>query len=435
MNPSAPIMLESFPQAILHFDGDAFFTSVEQSLHPHYRGKPVVTGAERGIIACASYEAKKLGIKRGVALHDAQRICPSLIVLPSDYETYSLMSKRMFEIVRRWTPIVEEHSIDEGFADLTGMRRFHHCSYEQMGRDIQSAICAEIGLTVSVGISLSKGLAKLCSKYRKPNGFTAVRGRHIHLFLQRHALKDVWGFGKNTVAFLEKFGLRTAYDFIMQPEKWVAKNMTKVQVEIWHELRGKSIYPVNPEEKTDYATVSKCKTFTSPSADPDFVWAKLVRNLESACIKLRRHRLKAKQLLIALRFRDYRQVGVEAELNRATAVPAEALPLLREMFDRIFERGAEYRATMLSFGKISSDRCDQLDLFQDRVRIEKLEASARVIDRVAERFGKHKLTQGTALFLNRHPVTARDQQPWRKTHLLPGETARQRIDLPMFGSR
>ncbi|MCO5061122.1 MAG: DNA polymerase IV [Kiritimatiellae bacterium] len=435
MNPSAPIMLESFPQAILHFDGDAFFTSVEQSLHPRYRNKPVVTGAERGIIACASYEAKKLGIKRGVALHEARRICPALIVLPSDYETYSMMSKRMFEILRRWTPIVEEHSIDEGFADLTGMRRFHRCSYEQMGRDIQAAIGAELGLTVSIGISLSKGLAKLCSKYRKPNGFTAVRGRHIHLFLQRHALKEVWGFGKNTVAFLEKFGLCTAYDFIMQPEKWVAKNLTQTQVEIWHELRGKSIHPVSTEEKTDYATVSKCKTFTAPSADFDFVWAKLVRNLESAFIKLRRHRLKAKQLLVALRFRDYQQAGMEAELNRATSVPAEAIPLLREMFETLFKPGEEYRATMVSLGKISTDRREQLDLFEDRVRIEKLEASARVIDKIAEEFGKHKLTQGSALFLQHHPTTARDEQPWRKTHLLPGETARQRINLPMFETR
>ncbi len=135
-----PLMIDSFPRAIAHLDGDAFFTSVEQSLNPAYRGRPMVTGKERNIIACASYEAKALGIKRGVALHEAIRICPDLIVLPDDYETYSLVSKRMFNIMRRFTPLVEEHSIDEGFADLTGCQRVHHCSYEEIAQRMKQVV-------------------------------------------------------------------------------------------------------------------------------------------------------------------------------------------------------------------------------------------------------------------------------------------------------
>ncbi|HRR41315.1 MAG TPA: DNA polymerase IV, partial [Syntrophales bacterium] len=119
----------SWPQAILHVDGDAFFTTCEEAIHPELRGKPLVTGGERGIVACASYAAKRLGVKRGVPLHEAKAFCPGLIVLPSDYETYSLFSRRMFGIVRRFTPQVEEYSIDEAFADLSGMRRAHHSSY------------------------------------------------------------------------------------------------------------------------------------------------------------------------------------------------------------------------------------------------------------------------------------------------------------------
>ncbi|MBU4582418.1 MAG: DNA polymerase IV, partial [Proteobacteria bacterium] len=91
--------LHNWPRAILHIDGDAFFTSCEEAIHPELKGKPLITGGERGIVACASYAAKKLGIKRGVALHEAKRICPELIVLPSDYETYSLFSRRMFNIM------------------------------------------------------------------------------------------------------------------------------------------------------------------------------------------------------------------------------------------------------------------------------------------------------------------------------------------------
>ena len=120
--------LHNWPRAILHIDGDAFFTSCEEAIQPELKGKPLITGGERGIVACASYAAKKLGIKRGIALHEAKRICPGLIVLPSDYETYSLFSRRMFNIMRRFTPQVEEYSIDEAFADLTGITSSPTCS-------------------------------------------------------------------------------------------------------------------------------------------------------------------------------------------------------------------------------------------------------------------------------------------------------------------
>ncbi|MFH0880556.1 MAG: DNA polymerase IV, partial [Lentisphaerota bacterium] len=296
-----PITLHSFPRAILHLDGDAFFASIEQAVKPELKGKAVVTGTERGIIACASYEAKALGVKRGIPLHEAQKSCPGLVVLPSDYETYSLYSKRMFDIMRRYTPMVEEYSIDEGFADLTGLRRVFHTSYEEIARRMKADIQADLDLTVSVGLSLSKTLAKLGSKFRKPDGFTAVAGNHIHLFLERIPIDKVWGFGPNTAHLLVKLGLRTAYDFVAHSEPWAEELLGKIGKEIWNELRGNAMYPVSTEGKSSYCTISKCKTFTSPSADREFVYAKLVRNLESAFIKARRHSLRAQVLAVALR--------------------------------------------------------------------------------------------------------------------------------------
>src|SRR5688572_2768260 len=110
---ASPYLTHSWPRAIIHVDGDAFFASVAQAVDPRLKGKPVVTGQERGIIAAASYEAKALGIRRGVSLWDARKICKELVVLPTDYETCSLYSKRMYEIIREYTPNVEEYSIDE----------------------------------------------------------------------------------------------------------------------------------------------------------------------------------------------------------------------------------------------------------------------------------------------------------------------------------
>src|SRR6266550_3267203 len=113
----------SFPRAILHVDGDSFFAACEIARDPRLKGKPVVTGKERGIVSACTYDLKARGIKRGMTLVEVRKIAPDAIILPSDYETYSLFSNRMYEIVRRYTPTVEEYSIDECFADLTGMRR------------------------------------------------------------------------------------------------------------------------------------------------------------------------------------------------------------------------------------------------------------------------------------------------------------------------
>lgn len=427
---SKPLTLDSYPRAIAHIDGDAFFTSVEQSLNPQWRNRPIVTGAERNIIACASYEAKALGIKRGVALHEARKICPDLIVLPSDYETYSLASKRMFDIMRRFTPMVEEHSIDEGFADLTGLRRVHRCSYEDIARNMKQAIQAELGFTVSVGLSLSKGLAKLCSKFRKPDGFVAVPGYYLHLLLARTPLKEVWGFGPNAVALLEKFGLKTALEFVHMPETWATKMLNKPGHDIWCELRGRSVYPVSEEEKSDFASVSKCKTFTAVSSDRAFVFAKLVRNVESACIKLRRHKLRARVLWVALRRADFSQSAIETLLTRATSSAHEMMPVLSLLFERLYEPEADYRATMVVMSKVEADRFEQYELFEDPLRIERQRAVAQAVDEVAARYGKHKLSLATSLDLGRHQITSRDATPSRKADLLPGETTRCRLALP-----
>jgi DNA polymerase-4 len=428
-----PIMLRSFPSAIVHVDGDAFFASVEQAVHPEYKGRPVVTGKERGIIASASYEAKRLGVARGVPLYEARRKCPSLVVLPSDYETYSLYSKRMFDIMRRYTPIVEEYSIDEGFADLLGVRRVFRTSYEEIVRCMQEDIHRELDITVSCGLSLTKSLAKLASKFQKPRGLTVVPGHQIHLFLRRIPLDRVWGFGPNTVGLLTKQGLQTAWDFVSRPEAWAARLLGKAGRDIWRELRGEPVYAVEPDEKSAQYTLCKGKTFTPPSRDREFVYAQLVRNVESAFIKLRRHRLRAKWLAVALRHQDFREDAAEAELSRPTSATLEVMPVVRTLFDELFSPAVEYRATMIVLGKLEEDREKQQELFEDNVRIERMAAISRVVDEVNEQFGKHKLSLGPSLFLTYRHKNERGDLPWRKKALLKGETFRKRLNIPRLG--
>jgi len=430
---ASPFMIGSYPRAILHVDGDAFFASVEQALDPALRGKPVVTGKERGIIACPSYEAKARGVKRGIPLFQAKKQCPELIILPNDYETYGLYSRRMFNIIRKYTPLVEEYSVDEGFVDITGLRRAFRTSYEEIALRIQENIHEELGITVSIGLSLSKSLAKLCSDFRKPNGFTAVPGRYIHILLQRTPLGAVWGFGPNTVALLEKYGLCTAYDFAARSERWAGKLLHKPGREIWGELRGHLVWKVTPEEKTSFATIIKSKTFTPATSDRAFVYAKLIRNVEAAFMKARRYKLKAVALGVVLRHHDFRHDGLEAKLNRATSSSLEAIPLIKRLFNRIFLEACQYRSTMIVLGKLENDSIEQFDLFEDRLRIESLRKVTEAVDAINKRYGRYTVCSATALYLNGRPISSREEEPTRRDVTMKGETPRQRLAVPRAG--
>lgn len=433
MNPNDDAFLSTpYPRAILHVDGDAFFTSVEQAVHPDLRGRPVITGKERGIISCASYEAKRLGIKRGVSLWDAQKICPDVVILPSDYETYSLFSKRMFEIMRRYTPDVEEYSIDEGFADITAMRAFFRCPYKEIAVRLQETVRKELDLTVSVGLSVTKSLAKIASDFRKPSGITAVDGKHIHLFLQQIPLEDIWGIGPSSQQLLKKHGLRTAYDFVQRDEKWVLKQLHKPGWEIWQELRGNSLRRVDTAIQQPPASISKSKTFSAVSSDRNIVYAKLMRNLESALIKLRRHALNTQEITLSLRNKEYIEYGLTARPPRPASTVHELSPFVLPLFNQLYRSGIDYRATTVILSRLKSDRARQYELFDDPIALERIKQLGPTIDRINHRYGKHRIFAGTGLFLRNVELNPRDEPSWRKTHLLTGETTRKRLRLPLL---
>src|SRR5256714_15567665 len=222
-----PLTLRSYPRAMLHIDGDAFFASCEQARAPELRGRPVVTGKERGIAASMSYEAKAKGVTRGMRIFEIKQLCPEAVILPSDYETYSLLSERMFAIVRRYTPDVEEYSIDECFADVTGLRRPLRMSYLQIAARIKKDLDTELGFTFSVGLAPNKVVAKIASKWAKPSGLTAIPGRDLHRYLVKLPVQNVWGIGPNTTALLQKHGIQTALQFAQRPEAWVKKHLSK----------------------------------------------------------------------------------------------------------------------------------------------------------------------------------------------------------------
>lgn len=381
---------------LLHLDADAFFASCEQALNPAYQGKPVVTGLERNIVSSASYEAKALGIKRGIPLWQVRKICPQVILLPSNYETYGLFSVRMFEIMRRITPLVEEYSIDEAFADLTGLRGPLHKSYLQMAKLIQGNIQQELGISVSIGLAKTKVLAKLGSRWHKPHGLVSINAQNRAAFLKNTIVEDIWGIARQTGSYLRKYQIKNAWEFAELPEIWVNKKLAKPYREIWQELNEHCVNPVNPQPKAIYKNISKTKTFTPPSQDRNYLFSQLSKNLENALIKARRYQLATRKIAIFLKTQNFRYYGLEAKLSRPTCFPPDILPLAEKLFAQIFKANILYRATGIVLLDLQTASQIQLNLFEAPLKIEKLIRVYSALDALDKKFGKHTLYLGSS---------------------------------------
>ncbi|MBF0498684.1 MAG: DNA polymerase IV [Candidatus Riflebacteria bacterium] len=431
---SQPLTLGFFSKAIVHIDGDAFFASCEQSLNPTLKGKPVVTGKERGIASSMSYEAKARGVTRGMRLFEIKKICPDAVILPSDYETYSLLSQRLYSIVRRYTPDVEEYGIDECFADLTGLRRIYRMSYESMAEKIKQELDSELGFTFSIGLAPNKVIAKVASKWKKPSGLTIIPGRLIHQYLQNLPVEKIWGIGGQTAAFLNKHGIRLALDFARQNELWVKALLSKPFYEIWQELNGKFIFPIDTSKKIVYRSIQKMKTFTPASSDRDFVFAQLSQNLENACMKARRYKLAAREVLIFLRTQGFDDVGLKIRLSRPNAHPHEIMKAITPLFNHIFKSETFYRATCVTLLQLDEIKVVQLTLFDSPLTVEKWNEIYQNVDELRDKYGKHSVFLGSSLLAHqaRQHEGERGMLPERREVTLKGETKRKRLGIPMF---
>lgn len=421
---------------ILHLDADAFFASCEQAVNPAYKGKPVITGKERGIVSAASYEAKKFGIKRGVPLWEVKKLCPEAIILPSDYEMYGIFSKRMFDIMRRFTPFVEEYSIDEAFADVTGFQRLLKMSYPEIAKTIKETVEKELGLSVSVGLSRTKVLTKVASKWDKPSGCTVILERSISEYLTKWPVEDVWGIGRATSGFLHAHGIRTSLQFIQRPWEWVSHYLSKPYQEIWRELRGESVYPICTDLKKVYKSISKTKTFTPPSSDCAFVFSQLMKNLENAMIKARRYNLVTSRLVVFLKRQDFRVAALEFDLNRPTCFPTEVASLLNTIFVQLFRPSVLYRATGVVLCNLQSDAAVQMSLFEKPLLFSKMEKLYDSLDQLAKRYGKHTVFLGSSLYANTQKahLSARGDLPERKVKKLGRINERKFLGMPFLFS-
>lgn len=376
---------------ILHIDGDAFFASVETAKRPWLKGKPVVVGGDRGIASAMSYEAKARGVTRGMPVFQIKKICPEVIVLPSDYDSYALYSARMMQIVRRYAHIVEAYSIDECFADLTEPLDATQ-SREEIIKKIARDVEEELSLTVSIGLADTKVLAKVASKRNKPRGITILKENDREEFLRTTQIGSVWMIGSKTVAKLSGLGIFNAWDFSMQPLHWVRSHGNRPMEEIWRELRGESVYRVKGEKKDDQQSISRTETFRPNTNDPRKLLSELSKNLENACVKARALDILPTQVSFFLKTEFFTYRGAEFELENPTNFPHHIIHRIEALFWTLFDKRILFRATGVRLSGMVPFAYIQEDLFESRKDHTREKSIFECIDALNWKYGRHTIS-------------------------------------------
>jgi len=375
-------------KTILHMDGDAFFVGVEVAKNPKLKGLPVVTGEERGIVSALSYEAKTLGIIRGMPIFQVKKKFPKVVILPGDYTSYVRYSEKMFDIVRRYADDIEEYSIDECFADLTGLEPPLKMTYRQMAKRIKKEITDELHISVSIGLAPTKVLAKVASKWEKPDGLTVITANETQKFLEETPIEKIWGIGPRTSKLLIKKGITTAFDFISKDLVWIKSNLSKPYEVIWQELNGVLINPIDSIKKETYSSIQKTRTFHPPTNDKVFLLSQLSKHIEDACTKARYYKLVAKKLGIFIKTQDFKYTKSSIILSFPTNVPEILIPLAFKQFNEMHTKGVLYRTTGAILQSLLSNSVRQEDLFKSSNKGNRFETIHKQIDSLDNKFGK-----------------------------------------------
>ncbi len=383
-------------RTILHFDGDSFFSSVEQVMDYRLKGKPIVTGGERGAITSASYEAKRLGISRGVSMRDAKKICPELVIVPGDYLSYSIFASRMYAIVREFTPLVEEYSIDECFADITGLDQVYGMRYEEVAKMMKVKLETSLGVTFGVGMAPNKVLAKVASKHRKPAGFTVISEESREGFLRDLLVGRVWGIGPSSSIALSKIGVFTALQFAEKPLAWIEHHkLGKGMREMWMELRGIFTKELGLVPEAPHSII-KSRTFSPVSSEREAILSQLSKNIEAACRKARRHGVRSKEISFYLKTQAFTYKGFELPLPLPTSSPTEIIRLVENYLDQVYRPGVVYRATGISMRRFVKKNERMADLFGENMQTEKHAKVFEMVDRIARKYGEESMYLGSS---------------------------------------
>ena len=377
---------------IIHVDMDAFFAAVEQRDNPELRGCPVIIGGTgpRGVVATASYEARKFGVHSAMSSLEARRRCPQGIFLPSDHEKYSRVSQEILHIFADFSPQVEPLSLDEAFLDVTGMEGLF-ASPVDIAVKIKARIKAELDLTASAGVAPNKFLAKLASDMNKPDGLMVIRPEEITTILADMPVNRLWGVGKTTAQILIKLGLKTIGQVAQAEPELIAKHCGQLGHTLHQLANGQDSRLVDSEWQPK--SIGKEVTFTKDLTSLEDLKTELWSQVEKVGWRLRRQKLSGRTITIKIRFASFRTITRSRTLAVAASLDETLYHVAEEIVSKVaLNEGVRLLGVTVS-GLVAAGV--QMSLFDQGD--EKAAAVAQAIDKVKELFGEAAVTRGRSM--------------------------------------
>jgi DNA polymerase-4 len=381
---------------ILHADMDAFFSAVEQRENPNLIGKAVIVGgvslSNRGVVSTASYEARKFGVHSAMPIVQARQLCPNGIYLPARHRLYKEASQEIFNILKKYTPLVEKLSIDEAFLDVKGCERLYGNSVE-IAAKIKEEVKSKTELTISVGVSVNKFLAKLASDFDKPNGLTVIKRKDIKSLMRNLDIDKIWGVGDVFAAKLAEEGVYKAGDMWPYSLEDLKNKFGKAGVKLFFLSRGMDNREVKSQSKIK--SVSHEETFFDNISDQDKLFAYLFKMSEKVSFRLHSNSLKGTTIFIKVRYSDFstysRQKSIKVAVNSSEEIYHTAKELLAK--DDLLSK--PLRLLGVGVSNLCPEGKEQLNLFAGTD-----DQLDQTIDKLKRKYGFDKISRARKLYLN-----------------------------------
>lgn len=385
-------------RSVAHFDLDAFFVSVECLKNTGLKGKPlIVGGGDRGVVAACSYEARKFGVKSAMPVKLAKRLCPQVIIIKGDMDSYSKFSRQVTDIIAGQVPLFEKSSIDEFYIDLTGMDKYFGCL--QYTRELREKIIKETGLNISYGFASNKLISKVATDEAKPNGQLVIAFGGEKHFLAPLAIEKLPMVGKKTSDLLHRMGVNTIAVLSEIPVEMMHNLMGKNGIELSKRANGIDETPIVPYH--EQKSIGTENTFTTDTINVDFLHRELIRMTEQVAFELRQNNRLAGCITVKLRYSDFQTI------TRQVMIPYSAadhvlIQRTRELFDKLYDRRLLVRLIGIRVSHLVPGNY-QINLFDDTQEMIRLYQS---IDSIKQQFGESLLKRAAGMPpVNKKPCT------------------------------
>ena len=324
------LMLEDNLRKIIHIDMDAFYASVEQRDNSELRGKPIAVGHadKRGVVATASYEARRYGVRSAMSSVRAKKLCPELIFVECHFDTYKAISRQIRGIFADYTDLIEPLSLDEAFLDVTENKKGIEMAVD-IAKEIKCRIREETGLTASAGVSYNKFLAKIASDYRKPDGLCVVHPSQAREFIARLPIEAFWGVGPVTAKKMHSLGIHTGEQLRSYSKAGLSRYFGKMGPVYYDFARGIDLRPV----ETDYVRKSVgCEhTLEEDLSRRSLVAVNLYHVVLDLIGRIERTKFRGNTLTLKVKFYDFKQITRSRTSPAILTEKAQILPLAKDL--------------------------------------------------------------------------------------------------------